>query len=75
MRVMNQAKTKASIKSETSVPNQKQPQNPASPLHKLYLRQRKKYQPKPTTSALLKTFADDDYKQIAVLIQTWLKTK
>lgn len=46
--------------------------NKSSPLQKLYRRQQPKMQASPRKAALLKTFADDDYKKIAKLIQKWL---
>ncbi|WP_156896255.1 hypothetical protein [Aestuariibacter salexigens] len=44
-----------------------------SPLSRLYQRQQGKVNPSARQGALLKTFAEDDYKRIAKLIQRWLQ--
>tara|TARA_Y100000034_G_C6569650_1_gene246844 strand:+ start:272 stop:466 length:195 start_codon:yes stop_codon:yes gene_type:complete len=43
-----------------------------SPLTRLYERQQPKLGINQRQTALLKTFAEDDYKRIAQLIQKWL---
>ena len=45
----------------------------ASPLKKLFTKQQPKLNATPRKAALLKTFAEDDYKKIALLIQKWLE--
>lgn len=51
------------------------PSQPAksSPLHKLFVKQQPKVAASDKKGKFLKTFADDDYKKIAQLIQTWLQ--
>ena len=49
------------------------PDKKSSPLHKLFARQLQKHQPTANSQALLKTFAEDDYQQIARVIKSWLK--
>lgn len=46
--------------------------NKFSPLQKLYQRQQPKVHASSRKAALLKTFAEDDYKRIAKLLQKWL---
>lgn len=45
---------------------------PISALGKLYARQQAKIKTNERQAKLLKTFAEDDYKRIAKLIQSWL---
>lgn len=40
--------------------------------HRLFIKQQAKINAKPTTTRLLKTFAEEDYRHIAKLIQLWL---
>lgn len=44
-----------------------------SPLNKLFARQQPKVAATKRKGKLLKTFADDDYRKIAQLIQQWLE--
>ncbi|MCC2615411.1 hypothetical protein LJ739_04055 [Aestuariibacter halophilus] len=44
----------------------------SSALHKLYARQQPKLNTTQRHSALLKTFADDDYRAIAALLARWI---
>lgn len=48
-------------------------EKPASPLKKLFAKQQPKVSATARKSQFLKTFADDDYKKIAILIQKWLE--
>lgn len=50
----------------------KKKQGESSALHRLYVRQQPKVRANKRNAALLKTFADDDYKKIAQLIKAWL---
>ena len=45
----------------------------SSPLSKLFARQQPKVAATDRKGKLLKTFADDDYRKIAQLIQQWLE--
>ena len=44
----------------------------ASPLQRIYAKQKPKLRVNTRQTALLKTFAEDDYKRIALLIKKWL---
>lgn len=48
------------------------PPAPSSPLGKLFAKQQPKVKASIRKRNLLATFADDDYKKIAMLIQSWL---
>ncbi|WP_102796852.1 hypothetical protein [Bowmanella denitrificans] len=57
---------KSAAQSEPSKTEQK------GALHKLFSRQQPKIGAKPATGRLLKSFAEEDYRRIARLIQKWL---
>ncbi|MER2491944.1 hypothetical protein [Catenovulum sediminis] len=46
-----------------------------SALHKLYARQQPKTGQSERVGEVLKTFAEDDYKRIALVIKKWLRDK
>ena len=46
---------------------------PSGALHKIYMRQQPKMRQSKRVGVLLKTFAEDDYRRIALVIKKWLK--
>lgn len=64
--------TRSQSKSSMKQPNQKA-QKAGSVFQRLFRKQQPKVSANKKVSNVLKTFAEDDYRRIAVLIQAWLE--